>query len=231
VRGGRGPHPCARAIVSLPSGLQLTASGQPRDPRECSWARRSRETRAFVRRQRACGHGLHPSVRGHRALVRGHQRFVRRQRTNVRGNSRMSVDNRRLSVDNRRLSVDIALLSLAPHPLPAADRRLDVVPIHVHKEVRTATRFPRTECDIATLAVRVIDGLTNAAGFGSASREPEGRAAATTCRRPDDAQERRAFAHLLVCESGRRDLDREAASLKGERRRQHAGGLITKRAA
>jgi hypothetical protein len=40
---------------------------------------------------------------------------------------------------------------------------LDVVPIHFHKEVLMAKRFPRTESDIATLAGRVIDGLTNAA--------------------------------------------------------------------
>ena len=68
-----------------------------------------------------------------------------------------------MSVDNGRLSADIALMSVASHPLSSADRPLDAVPIHFHKEVRMAKRFPRTESDIATLAGRVIDGLTNAA--------------------------------------------------------------------
>jgi len=47
-------------------------------------------------------------------------------------------------------SADIALMSVAARPLSAADRPLDVVPIHFHKEVRMAKRFPRTESDIAT---------------------------------------------------------------------------------
>ena len=68
----------------------------------------------------------------------------------------MSADNRRVSVDNGRVSVDIALMS-------AADGPLDTVPIHSLKQVRMAKRFPRTESDSATLAVRLIDGLTNAA--------------------------------------------------------------------
>ena len=77
-----------------------------------------------------------------------------------------------MSVDNRRMSADITLMSMAPRPLSPADRPLDMVPIHFHMEVRMAKRFPRTESDIATLAGRVIDGLTNASDLSRCSGIP-----------------------------------------------------------
>ena len=52
--------------------------------------------------------------------------------------------------------MDIALMS-------ASDGPSDAVPTHSLKHVRMAKRFPRTESDSATLAVQLIDGLTNAA--------------------------------------------------------------------
>jgi hypothetical protein len=63
-------------------------------------------------------------------------------------------------VDNGRMSVDITLMSMAPRPLSVAVGR---GPYSLSQEVRMTKRFPRSEPDIATLAVRVIDGLTNAA--------------------------------------------------------------------
>jgi hypothetical protein len=56
------------------------------------------------------------------------------------------------------MSADITLMSVAPRPWSAADRPLDVVPIHFHKEVRTAQRFARAKSHSATLAARAIDG-------------------------------------------------------------------------
>ena len=83
---------------------------------------------------------------------------------------RMSVDNRRLSVDNSRMSVDSARMSAAitgmsaaPGPWSSALEGLQGLLLHSHEEVGMAKRFPRSESDIATLAARVIEGLTNAA--------------------------------------------------------------------
>jgi hypothetical protein len=53
-------------------------------------------------------------------------------------------------------------MSVAPRPLSAADRPLDVAPIHFYREVRVAKRFASAGSDIVTLAGQVIDGLTNA---------------------------------------------------------------------
>ena len=111
------------------------------------------KTRALVR-------GLQPFVRRQRTNVRGQQTNVRRQQTNVRDNRRMSVAPRLLSVAPRLLSAAPRLLSVAPRPLSAAVGR---GPYLLSQEVLMTKRFPRSESDIAALAVRVIDGLSNAA--------------------------------------------------------------------
>jgi hypothetical protein len=61
--------------------------------------------------------------------------------------SHLSVDNGRMSMDNRRMSVDIALMSAVSHPLSAANRPWDVVPIHFHKEDHLGSHFSLAESE------------------------------------------------------------------------------------
>jgi len=79
------------------------------------------------------------------------------------GTKQMSAATWLMSVDKRQLSAAIGRMSAASRPWFPPNRGLQVVSTHSHQEDRMSKRFPRSEPDIATLAARVVEGLTQAA--------------------------------------------------------------------
>jgi hypothetical protein len=68
-----------------------------------------------------------------------------------------------MSVDSQHMFAAIGRVSAASRPWSPPNRGLQVIPTHSRQEDRMTKRFPRTEPDIAALAARVVEGLTQAA--------------------------------------------------------------------
>src|SRR3990172_3373866 len=103
-------------------------------------------------------------VQGHPSFVRGHLAIVRRPEPFVRGHQPVVPAIGPVSAAKRHLSTDVRVVSMDIGPLSTDKRVLFLAPLspnlHPNQEVTMSKRYPRTEAEMAALALRVAEGLT-----------------------------------------------------------------------